>query len=230
MENEKEITFLLPCLNEEKTIPETIMMIKQFIKRTKISAEIVVIDNGSKDNSIGVAKKLGAIVKKETNKGYGNALRRGLKEATGKYIIMGDCDTTYDFEHIGEFIKKLNEGYDLVIGNRYKGGIEKGAMPWTHRYLGVPFLSYLGRKKYNVNIGDFHCGLRGINSKTIKKLNFKTSGMEFATEMIYIFSKNNKKITEVPTVLKKCSDISRKPHLNAIRDGFRHLKFIYKNT
>lgn len=229
MENEKEITFLLPCLNEEKTISKTIMMIKKFIKRTNISSEILLIDNGSEDNSKEIAIKLGAIVKKENNKGYGNALRRGFKEASGKYIIMGDCDATYDFENVDEFVKKLNDGYDLVVGNRYQGGIEKGAMHWTHKYIGVPLLSYLGRKKYNVNIGDFHCGLRGLNSKTAKELDFKTTGMEFATEMIYVFSKNNKKITEVPTVLKKCSDISRKPHLNAIRDGFRHLKFIYKN-
>lgn len=229
MKNNKKITFLLPCLNEENTIEETIIMIRKFIDRAGISSEILVIDNGSKDNSVKIAKRLGAIVEKEEKVGYGNALKKGFKKANGEYIIMGDCDGTYDFEHIDEFLRKLDQGYDLVIGNRYKGGIEKGAMPWTHKYIGVPLLSYFARKKYNVDIRDFHCGIRGIKTETIRELEFKSSGMEFATEMIYLFSKKNKKIVEVPTILKKCTDTKRKPHLNTIKDGIKHLKFIIMN-
>lgn len=225
-----EVTFLLPCLNEEKTIEQTIEMIKRFIERTNIDSEILVIDNGSIDSSVKIAKNLGARIEKEKNKGYGNALRRGFVEAKGKYIIMGDCDTTYDFENVDEFIDKLRNGYSLVMGNRYKGGIERGAMPFSHKYIGVPFLSYYGKKKYKVNINDFHCGLRGINTKEIKQLNLKSEGMELATEMIYAFSKEKKKIIEIPTTLKKCLDKERKPHLNTLKDGFRHFSFIYKHN
>lgn len=227
---QKEITFLLPCLNEETTIVETIEMIKKYIKRTNANAEILVIDNGCIDSSIVLAKNNGARVVKEDKKGYGNALIRGLKEAKGKYIIIGDCDTTYDFEHVDTFIGKLREDYDLVIGNRYKGGIEKGAMPFLHKYIGVPILSFYAKKKYKIKVNDFHCGLRGIKKASINNLNFKTEGMEFATEMIYLFAKNKKKIIEVPTILKKCSNKKRKPHLHTFRDGYRHLRFIYKNN
>lgn len=226
----KEITFLLPCLNEEGTIEQTINMIEKSIKKDDLNAEILVIDNGCTDSSIEIATKLGARIIIENNKGYGNALRKGFKEAKGKYIIMGDCDTTYDFENITEFIEKLRNGYDLVMGNRFKGGIEKKAMPFSHKYIGVPILSFYGKKKYKVKVNDFHCGLRGINTKEINKLNLQSEGMELATEMIYMFAKEKKKIIEIPTTLKKCSNIKRKAHLNTVRDGIRHFMYIYKHN
>ncbi|HPF83268.1 MAG TPA: glycosyltransferase family 2 protein [Bacilli bacterium] len=229
MLKEKEITFLLPCLNEESTIVETIIMIKKYINRTSLNAEILVVDNRCTDSSIRLAKENGARIVKEEKKGYGNALIKGFKESKGKYIIMGDCDTTYDFSNVDIFIEKLEEGYDLVIGNRYKGGIEKGAMSFLHKYIGVPILSKYAKKKYKININDFHCGLRGINRKEINNFKFESEGMELATEMIYCFAKNNKKIIEVPTVLKKCINNKRKSHLNTFKDGYRHLKFIYKS-
>lgn len=229
MQKEKEVTFLMPCLNEEKTIEESIKMAKKFINKNNIDAEILIIDNGSTDNSSNIAKKNNARVVLETKKGYGSALRRGIFEAQGKYIIMGDCDTTYDFEHVEEFLQKLREEYDLVMGNRFKGGIQKGAMPISHK-IGVKFLSFIAKKKFKVEINDFHCGIRGINTKTAKELQFKSEGMEFATEMIYQFRANNKKIIEIPTKLYKCKNTERKPHLKAINDGIRHIKFIIEST
>lgn len=226
-ERKIEVTFLLPCLNEEKTIATTILEIKSFIKKYQISSEILVIDNGSTDASATISKKLGARVVKENKRGYGMALRSGFRHAKGEYIIMGDADTTYDFEHCYIFIEKLRQGYNLVIGNRYLGGMEKKAMSLSH-YYGVKFLSLLARKKAKVPIYDFHCGIRGINTKFIQKLSFQTTGMEFATEMIMLSAKYTDKITEVPTKLKKCQVI-RKPHLKTIKDGYRHLIYIVKN-
>lgn len=226
MQNQKELTFLMPCLNEEYTIEQSIKMAQKFIDKMNINAEILIVDNGSVDTSKQRAENLGARVEIEQHKGYGSALRRGIKEAQGKYIIMGDCDTTYDFENSEQFLQKLRDGYDLVMGNRFKGKIEKGAMPFSHK-IGVKFLSFLGKKKYKIQVNDFHCGIRGLNTKVAQNLQFHTDGMEFATEMIYEFSKNNKKIIEIPTVLKKCEVIKRKPHLRTIKDGIRHLKFIF---
>ena len=226
MKKEIEVTFLLPCLNEEKTIKTTILEIKSLIKKYNLAAEILVVDNNSEDSSAKIALKTGARVIVEKERGYGKALQVGIKEANGKYIIMGDADTTYDFENSYPFIEKLREGYDLVIGNRYKGGMEKKAMSKSH-YYGGKMLSFLSNRKANVPIYDFHCGLRGVNKEVIKNITFKTKGMEFATEMIMVASKYTDKIIEIPTKLKKCK-IKRKSHLKTIQDGCKCLMYIIK--
>ena len=222
-----EISFILPCLNEELTIENTIKEIKKYIKENNINSEIIVVNNGCTDNSIEIAKKYNVVIVDELKIGYGNALRKGIEVANGKYIIMGDCDSTYDFTNLEPFIEKLRLGYDLVVGNRYRGGFEKGSTPISH-YYGAKILSFIAKKKYNVNIGDFHCGLRAFDSKIAKNIKFKTEGMEFATEIIREYSKISKKIIEVPTILKKGND-KRKSKLRTVKDGLRHLIYIIRN-
>lgn len=224
--NKFEITFLLPCLNEEKTLGLVIDSIKELIKKENYNAEILVVDNGSSDDSSKIAIEKGARVVYEEQQGYGSALRRGFKEALGTYIIMGDADTTYDFFDASSFINYLRDGYKFVIGNRFSD-IEKGAMSYLHFY-GVRFLSFIGRFRYKTFIYDFHCGLRGINREFISNIEFNSSGMEFATEMIDKICRKTDKIKEVPIKLKKCV-VDRKPHLKTFRDGFRHLKYIILN-
>ncbi len=223
-----ELTILMPCLNEEATIGKCIDEAKRFIDEAGIVAEILIADNGSTDASTSIARGLGAEVTNISEKGYGNALIGGIKAARGRYIIMGDCDMSYDFYHLDGFLQKLREGNDLVMGNRFAGGIEKGAMPFSHRYIGVPFLSLLGRIKYRTNVRDFHCGLRGFNRRQALKLNLKCGGMEFATEIIGAFARNKRRIVQIPTVLRK-DQRGHAPHLNTIRDGFRHLIYIIKS-
>lgn len=220
-----ELTILMPCLNEEETIDICIKKAKKYLDDNNIEGEILVVDNNSTDNSPLIAKSLGARVIIEKNKGYGNALRSGLKNANGKYIIFGDCDNSYDFSNLNLYLDKLKEGYSFVNGNRFKGGIRKGAMSISHK-IGVRFLSYIGRKAYNINLYDFHCGLRGVIKDDLP--NLETEGMEFATEIIYKFSLTNKKICEVPTILYK-DNRSGASHLRTFRDGFRHLIYI-RNT
>ena len=229
MKKEVELTILMPCLNEEETIEICINKALRFLKKNKINGEILIADNGSVDNSIKIAKKLGVRVINVKQKGYGSALIEGSKNAYGKYVIMGDSDDSYDFLHLEEFVKNLRKGYDLVMGDRFKGGIEKGAMSFSHRYIGNPFLSFLGRLFYHSKIHDFHCGLRGYNKEKILGLNLKCKGMEYASEMIVKSELNNLKIVEVPTTLKK-DGRSRPPHLRTIRDGFRHLFFLLINA
>lgn len=224
-----ELTILMPCLNEENTIASCIRLAKQFIEKNNLSAEILIADNGSIDNSVNVAKKSGARVTHIPKMGYGNALRGGIKEARGKFIIMGDCDMSYDFLNLEPFLEALRKDNDFVMGNRFKGGIQKGAMPFSHKYFGVPLLSCIGRLVYRVKIGDFHCGLRGFNKESILSLNLKSEGMEFATEMIGAFAKSNYRIVEIPTVLNKdCRN--GKSHLRSFRDGFRHLVLMLKTA
>lgn len=225
---ELELTILMPCLNEEKTISGCIIEAMRFIKESGINAEVLIADNGSTDNSKDVAIANGARVIFVKEKGYGNALIGGIKQAKGKYIIMGDCDMSYDFYHLENFVEKLREGYRLVMGNRFAGGIEKGAMPFSHRYIGVPFLSWMGRVKYKTDIVDFHCGLRGFDREEALLLDLKCGGMEFATEMIGSFARSGAKITQIPTVLRK-DKREGKAHLHTIRDGFRHLIYILKS-
>jgi len=222
-----EFTFLMPCLNEAETIEFTINEAKSAIERLELDAEILISDNNSTDKSVELALKNGARVTNVTQKGYGATLIDGIKAAKGKYIIMGDCDGSYDFAYPDLFINELRNGAKLVIGDRFKGGIEKGAMPTSHRF-GVPFLSSLARWRFKTDICDFHCGLRAFDKETALKLNFVCSGMEFATEMIARFSKSGEKIIQVPTPLRK-DRRSGKPHLRTVRDGFRHLKFILFN-
>ena len=219
------LTILMPCLNEEHTISFCINKAKRFISKQNIEAEILVVDNGSEDDTKNIAQSLGARVVEESNKGYGNALRRGISEAKGKYIIMADGDGSYDFEKLEAFIESFRKGYDFVCGNRFKGGIKKGAMPFSHR-LGAPFLSFCARLKYKVPIKDFHCGLRGFRTALAQSMQFNTTGMEFATEIIFKFKDYS--MTEVPIVLHKDKRLG-KPHLRTIRDGFRHLHYILKN-
>ena len=219
------LTILIPCLNEGRTISFCINKAKRFISRRNIDAEILVVDNGSVDDTKEVASFLGARVVEESNKGYGSALRRGIIEAKGDYIIMADGDGSYDFENLEPFVDNFEKGYDFVCGNRFSGYIEKGAMPFSHK-IGAPFLSFCARIKHRVPVHDFHCGLRGFKTAIAKSMEFNSTGMEFATELIFKFKDYS--MTEVPIVLYKAKR-EGKPHLRTIRDGFRHLRYIFKN-
>lgn len=222
-----ELTILMPCLNEEANIADSIAAAKNFLKKHHINGEILICDNKSTDNSVNIARQMGARIVVEENQGYGYALRCGINASKGNYTITGDCDSTYDFEKLMPFLTELRQGTDFVIGNRFAGGIEKGAMPFLHRFIGIPFLSFLGRIRYKVNIKDFHCGLRGFNTVYAQSLPYTSKGMEFATEIIALFAKTNGTMKEIPTTLSK-SHLPRKPHLRTIRDGMRHLLFMLK--
>ncbi len=224
-----ELTILMPCLNEAETLSVCIKKAKSFLTENRIDGEILVSDNGSTDGSQEIAIKEGARVVSISEKGYGSALIGGCNAAEGKYIIMGDADDSYDFSKLMPFVEKLREGYELVMGNRFKGGIEKGAMPPLHKYIGNPILSFIGRLFFKSRIGDFHCGLRGYNRESILKLGLKTTGMEYASEMVVMAELNHLKIAEVPTTLRK-DGRSRPPHLRSFRDGWRHLKFLFMHT
>lgn len=223
-----EITILIPCLNEEKTIGICIKKAKEFIATHKIEGEILIVDNGSSDNSIKIIKDNNVRVIIVKQQGYGRALIEGTKRANGKYTIMGDADDSYNFLELEEFVDKLRQGYDVVIGNRYKGKIEKGSMKVSHRLIGTPILSLLVREKYKVCIHDINCGLRGYVTEKIKNLSCQSNGMEYATEMIIKSQKNNLKIVEIPINFYK-DKRNRKSHLRTIRDGIRHVKLICKS-
>jgi glycosyltransferase involved in cell wall biosynthesis len=225
MNDELELTILMPCLNEAETLETCINKAKFFLEKNNIKGEILIADNGSSDDSINIAKRNGARVEEIKEKGYGAALIGVDKLALGKYVIMGDADDSYNFMNLSPFLDKLREGYELVIGNRFRGGIEKNAMPPLHRYLGNPILSLIGRILYSKEVGDFHCGLRGYNRKSILSLNLHTSGMEYASEMIVQAALNKLKIAEVPTTLNK-DGRTRASHLRSWRDGWRHLKYL----
>lgn len=228
MQQELELTILIPCLNEEKTIEICIRKAQTFLKENNIKGEVLVIDNGSTDKSNYIAKKIGARVEYIKEKGYGIALINGNKQARGKYTIIADADDSYNLLEIMPIYQKLQEGYDLVIGNRYKGKMEKGAMKVTHRYIGTPIISFIGRKKYKIKIKDFNCGLRGYDTKKLLAINCACTGMEYATEMIIKAQKNNLRITEIPINFYK-DKRGNKSHLNTIKDGLRHLKLLIKN-
>lgn len=221
-----EITILMPCLNEAETLAACIRKARAFLCDNHIDGEILVADNGSTDGSQEIAVAEGARVLNVKKRGYGSALIRGGNAAKGKYVIMGDSDDSYDFFNLMPFVEKLREGYDLVMGNRFAGGIEDGAMPWMHRYIGNPILSFVGRLFFKSHVKDFHCGLRGYNRESIIRLNLKTTGMEYASEMVVMAELNHLKIAEVPTTLKK-DGRSGGPHLRSFRDGWRHLKFLF---
>ncbi|MRT18044.1 glycosyltransferase family 2 protein [Vitellibacter sp. q18] len=220
-----ELSIVMPCLNEAETLATCIKKARGFLEAENVSGEIVIADNGSTDGSQQIAEGLGAKVVPVAAKGYGSALRGGIEAAKGKYVIMGDADDSYDFSNLLPYLLKLREGYDLVMGNRFKGGIQKDAMPFLHKYLGNPVLSFLGRLFFKSDIGDFHCGLRGFSKEAYYKMELQTTGMEFASEMIVKASLKNLKIAEVPTVLSP-DGRSRPPHLNTWRDGWRHLRFL----
>ena len=225
MNQKLELSIVMPCLNEAETLAICIKKAQAFFESHNIDGEIVIADNGSTDDSVNIAKSLKAVVVHAEQKGYGSALKTGIEASNGQYIIMGDADDSYDFSNLLPYLEKLREGYDLVMGNRFKGGIEKEAMPFLHKYLGNPVLSFIGRLFFKVNIRDFHCGLRGFSKEAYHKMNLKTSGMEFASEMVVKSKLNNLSITEVPTTLKK-DGRSRKPHLKTWSDGWRHLRFL----
>lgn len=220
-----ELTILLPCLNEAETIETCIDKAKSYLARSGVRGEVLVADNGSTDGSQQLAIARGARVVQVRDRGYGAALRNGILAARGRYVVMGDADDSYDLSELGLFMAKLREGYDIVMGNRFQGGIAPGAMPFLHRYLGNPVLSFLGRLFFRVKIGDFHCGLRAFNRERVQALNLHTTGMEFASEMLISAGVRSYRISEVPTTLKK-DGRSRPPHLRTWRDGWRHLSFL----
>jgi glycosyltransferase involved in cell wall biosynthesis len=220
-----DLTILMPCLNEAETIGTCVSKALGYLSRSGIPGEVLVADNGSTDGSQEIARNLGARVIPISQRGYGAALIGGIKAAHGKFVIMGDADASYDFSQLDGFVAKLEEGYHLVIGNRFWGGIEPGAMPPLHRWLGNPILSMLGRLFFQAEIGDFHCGLRGFNTLALRNLDLRCRGMEFASEMIVRCRLARMKIAEVPTTLKK-DGRSRAPHLRTWRDGWRHLRFL----
>lgn len=220
-----EVSIVMPCLNEAETLRICIEKAQSYLTQHNISGEIVVADNGSTDGSIEIAKEMNARVIRVKAKGYGSALMSGIAAARGKYVIMGDSDDSYDFSNLTPFIEKLRQGYDLVMGNRFKGGIKPGAMPPLHQYLGNPVLTAIGRLFFYSPCGDFHCGLRGFNREAIAKLNLRTTGMEFASEMVVKATLHKLRITEVPTTLSP-DGRSRPPHLRSWRDGWRHLRFL----
>jgi glycosyl transferase family 2 len=220
-----ELTVVMPCLNEAETVATCVRKAVKFIADSGISGEVVVADNGSTDGSQQLAEDAGARVVDIEDKGYGNALMGGILAARGEYVIMGDADDSYDFTNLMPFIEELRKGSDLVMGNRFKGGIEPGAMPPLHKYLGNPVLSFVGRLFFRSKIGDFHCGLRGFRRDSAIALGLQATGMEFASEMVVKATLAKQKITEVPTTLKK-DGRSRPPHLRSWRDGWRHLRFL----
>jgi len=220
-----ELTILMPCLNEAEGLLFCINNAKKWIKESGVKTEILIADNGSIDGSINIAKKNGARVISVKKKGYGSALYFGCKSAKGKYIIMGDADGSYDFSKLDLFYSSLKSGSDLVIGNRFRGGIKNGAMPWKNRYIGNPVLSFIGRLLFNSSIKDFHCGLRGLTKEAFKLTDLRTNEMEFASEMIIKACILKLKISEVPTTLSK-DKRTRPPHLKPWRDGWRHLRFM----
>lgn len=220
-----ELTVLMPCLNEAATVALCIKKAKQFMDDNNIVGEVLVADNGSTDGSQALADKAGARVIAISQRGYGAALQGGLNEARGRYVIMGDSDDSYDFSSLSGFVEELRKGADLVMGNRFRGGIAPNAMPLLHRYLGNPVLSFIGRLLYRTHIGDFHCGLRGFSRERMLALRLKSPGMEFASEMVMKACMSGFRVVEVPTTLQP-DGRGRPPHLNTWRDGWRHLKLL----
>jgi len=225
MKEQYKISIVMPCLDEAETLTICIDKAKSFLNAHNIKGEIIVADNGSKDGSQEIAARAGARVVHVISKGYGSALMGGFEAAQGTYIIMGDADDSYDFSNLQGFVDALDEGYDLAMGNRFKGGIMPDAMPFLHRYLGNPVLSGIARIFFENNIGDFHCGLRGFRKQSILDLDLQTTGMEFASEMAVKATMRGLKITEVPTILYP-DGRTRPPHLRTWSDGWRHLKFL----
>jgi glycosyltransferase involved in cell wall biosynthesis len=220
-----ELSVVMPCLNEAETVETCVSKALACIRENGLDGEVIVADNGSTDGSQALAEAAGARVVHVDSKGYGNALMGGIRAARGTYVIMADADDSYDFTALMPFVEELREGADLVMGNRFKGGIAKGAMPLLHRRLGNPVLSFIGRLFFKSKIGDFHCGLRGFRRDSALALGLQSSGMEFASELVVKATIFNQKITEVPTTLA-VDGRSRPPHLNTWRDGWRHLRFL----
>jgi glycosyltransferase involved in cell wall biosynthesis len=220
-----EISVVMPCLNEARTVAACIKEALAALAQAGITGEVIIADNGSTDGSREIAAAAGARVIPVTQKGYGSALRGGIAVARGRFIIMGDADGSYDYSHLPRFVARLRAGDDLVMGNRFQGGVQPGAMPWKNRYLGNPVLSCLGRLFFRTGIGDFHCGLRGFSAAAYRRMNLRTTGMEFASEMVIKSVILGLRVSEVPTVLRP-DGRDGPPHLRPWRDGWRHLRFM----
>ncbi len=220
-----KVSVVMPCLNERKTIGICIKKAQATLQKLEISGEIVVADNGSTDGSEKIARSLGAIVVHESKRGYGSAYRAGIQAARGEYIVMGDSDDSYDFTDIGRFIEPLKNGADFVIGTRFKGNIEKGAMPWLHRYIGNPILTGILNWMYGSKISDAHCGMRSFTKAAYDKMHLQTTGMEYASEMVIKAVQLGLKIEQVPITLYR-DGRGGPPHLRSFRDGWRHLRFM----
>lgn len=220
-----QLTILMPCLNEAETLAICIKKANSWIAKSGIAAEVVIADNGSTDGSQSIAHSLGARVVPVKERGYGAALFHGSMAAQGEWIIMGDSDDSYDFSKLDAFVAKLKDGYDLVMGNRFLGGIAPGAMPWKNKYIGNPVLTWIGRLLFKCPARDFHCGLRAFRKDAFLKMDLRTTGMEFASEMVIKATLFKMRITEVPTTLSR-DGRSRPPHLRPWRDGWRHLRFM----
>jgi hypothetical protein len=222
---ELELTVLMPCLNEADTVALCVERAQEYLVSREIDGEVVVVDNGSTDDSVALAEAAGARVIHEVNPGYGSALRAGIRHARGEFIVMGDADMSYDFGALDPFLSRLREGYDLVMGNRFEGGIRPGAMPFLHRYLGNPVLTWIGGLLFRSDVRDFHCGLRGFRRSSMLSLDLTCPGMEFASEMVVRATLANHRVCEVPTTLSP-DGRTRAPHLRTWRDGWRHLRFL----
>lgn len=221
-----EVTAVMPCLNEENSLGICIEKAQRCFRDLGIRGEVVVADNGSTDRSVEIAEGLGARVVREQRKGYGAALTAGILAARGEIIVMADSDDSYDWLSIGDFVARIREGCDVVIGNRFTGGIEPGAMPALHRYVGNPMLSLITRVFYGIPIGDFHCGMRAFTRDAFRRMKVRAQGMEFATEMVVYSAQAGLRVGEIPTRLFP-DKRNRAPHLRSFRDGWRHLRFIF---
>ena len=215
----------MPCLDEAETLETCILKARRSAEGLGLDLEVVVADNGSTDGSQDIARRNGAVVVDVDERGYGAALRAGIEHATADYVIMADADDSYALDDLGPFVEALDAGADLVMGNRFEGGIEPGAMPTLHRVLGNPVLSFIGRRLFATDIGDFHCGMRGFRRQAILDLDLRTTGMEFASEMVVRASLDDLDVREVPTTLRP-DGRTREPHLRTWRDGWRHLRFL----
>jgi glycosyltransferase involved in cell wall biosynthesis len=222
---EVEFSVVMPCLNEARTVGRCIDKAFSSLKRLGVRGEVIVADNGSTDGSVRIASEHGAQVIPVARKGYGAALQGGIEASRGRYIVMGDADDSYDFSVLDAFVERLRRGDDLVMGNRFRGGIKPGAMPWHHRYIGNPVLTGILNIFFRTPIGDAHCGLRGFSREAYRKLKLVTPGMEFASEMVVKAALHEQQMSEVPVVLHP-DGRGRPPHLNSWRDGWRHLRFL----
>jgi len=220
------LTILMPCLNEASTIAACIREAQGYLRACGAQGEVLISDNGSTDDSVRIARMLGARVVHCPQRGYGHALRFGMQQAAHEVIIMGDCDCSYDFSAIGEMHRLLSSQADVVIGNRFASPPDPKAISLSHR-IGVPVLSWLGRVRFRTDVRDFHCGLRGIRRDALSRLTFTCGGMEFATEMIAVSAKNGLRICQTPVVLRP-DGRNGPPHLRTVRDGWRHLRYIMK--
>jgi glycosyltransferase involved in cell wall biosynthesis len=222
-----EVSVVMPCLNEARTVGRCVAKALRALRDLGVSGEVIVADNGSTDGSPDIARRNGARVVHVKRKGYGSALQGGIAAARGRYVIMGDADDSYDFGDLRPFVERLRAGDDLVMGNRFKGGIRPGAMPWLHRYVGNPVLTGLLNLFFRTPAGDAHCGLRGFRKDSYHRLGLTSPGMEFASEMVVKASLQRQKISEVPTVLYP-DGRDRPPHLRSFRDGWRHLRLLLR--